>query len=58
MNTAKVKFNYNGGRGVETANAYTEKLLANGFKYSHNDPDGGKVYHHCELNINVWVYIA
>lgn len=58
MNTAKVKFNYKGGKGIEAAKAYAEKLLANGFKYSHTDPNGGKVYHHYELNINVLVYVS
>lgn len=48
MNTAKVKFNYNDGKGIEAAKAYAEKLFAN----------GGKVYHHHDLNINVLVYVA
>ena len=58
MNTAKVKFNYNNGKGIEAAKAYAEKLFANGFKYSCSDPNGGYVYHHYELNINVLVYVA
>lgn len=58
MNTAKVKFNYNNGKGTEAAKEYAEKLFANGFRYSHTDPIGGKVYHHYELNINVLVYVA
>lgn len=58
MNTAKVKFNYNDGKGIEAAKEYAEKLFANGFKYSCADPNGGKVYHHYELNINVLVYVV
>ena len=58
MNTAKVKFNYNDGKGIEAAKAYAEKLFANGFEHSHADPNGGKVYHHHELNIDVLVYVA
>lgn len=58
MSTAKVKFSYNNGKGIDAAQAYAEKLFANGFKYSHTDPNGGKVYHHSELNINVLVYVA
>ena len=58
MDTAKVKLNYNNGKGFEAAKAYAEKLFANGFKYSHTDPNGGKVYHNHDLNINVLVYVA
>lgn len=58
MSTAKVKFNYNDGKGIEAAKEYAEKLFANGFKYSHADQNGGKVYRHYELNINVLVYVA
>ncbi len=58
MKTAKVKFNYNNGKGFETAKAYAEKLFANGFKYSHADPNGGEVYHNHDLNINILVYVA
>lgn len=58
MSTAKVKFNYNDGKGIEAAKEYAGKLFANGFKYSHADQNGGKVYHHSELNINVLVYVA
>ena len=58
MNTAIVKFNYNNGKGFEAARAYAEKLFANGFKYSRADPNGGKVYHNHDLNINVLVYVA
>lgn len=58
MSTAKIKFNYNNGEGIDAAQAYAEKLFANGFKYSYADPNGGKVYRHHELNINVLVYVA
>ncbi len=58
MNTAKVKFSYNNGKGFEAAKAYAEKLFANGFKYSRADPNGGKVYHNHDININVLVYVA
>lgn len=43
--------------GFEAAHKYTEKLMANGFKYSYTHSSGGKVYLHYELNLEVLVYV-
>lgn len=43
--------------GFEAAQRYAEKLMANGFRYSHQHPSGGKVYLHHELNLQVLVYV-
>lgn len=58
MTPAKVKFNYNNGKGFEAAQEYAEKLFKHGFKYSCTYPEGGKIYHHYELNIDVIVYVV
>lgn len=58
MKQAEVKFDHNNGKGYEAAEHYAEKLFANGFLYSYSDPEGGKVYYHPDLNIEVLVYVA
>lgn len=57
MRTAQVKFNYNDGKGIQAAAAYIEKLQSYGFIYSYTAREGGKVYHHYDMGLDVLVYV-